>query len=138
MSSFEKSLTGVWHGLYTYSTEPEMPESHFVCTLLDSGGLLSGTIHEDMQQYRQGAIKANAMIQGKCVGTDVNFLKVYDGTGGQSHSVFYTGVLNAETDEIDGNWHIQHWQGIFSGRFLMIRKRGRGEALTAEAFEYAR
>lgn len=140
MSSSENSLslTGVWHGLYTYPSHPHMPESHFVCVLIDVGGALSGTIHEDMQQYRQPSVKANASVDGHHSGTTVAFVKTYDGTGGQSHSVQYIGLVSGERDEIEGDWHVQNWLGRFSGRFLMIRKRGQGEAAETEAVEHAR
>lgn len=140
MSSPEKSLslTGVWHGLYTYPSHPGMPESHFVCVLVDTGGTLSETIHEDMQQYRQPSVKANASVDGHYSGTTVAFVKTYDGTSGKSHSVQYVGVLSGARDEIEGDWHIQSPRGWFSGRFLMIRRRGQGETIETEAFEHAR
>ncbi len=38
--SEESNLTGVWNGLYTYTNQPGMPESHFVAVILHLGSSL--------------------------------------------------------------------------------------------------
>ncbi len=131
----DSSLTGVWHGLYTYPTAPHMPESHYVCVLIDNGGRLSGTIHEAMNHYRGPATQENAIVDGAYADSHVTFLKTYDGSGAASHSVAYRGELSADRDEIEGDWSVYGQNGVFSGRFLMIRKRGQDAAATLEAFE---
>ncbi len=131
-SENRSSLTGVWHGLYSYP-KARLPETPFTAVVLDSGGHLSGTIHEILQGWR-GARDANAVITGATAGDTVNFVKTYDGTSGIKHAVHYEGRLNSERDEIEGTWRVpSQW----SGRFLMIRKRGQGAAATVEAFEQA-
>lgn len=129
------SLTGVWHGLYTYPSAPHMPESHYVCVLIDSGGRLSGTIHETMNHYGGASTQENAIVDGAYANTEVTFLKTYDGSGVASHSVAYRGVLNTDRDEIEGDWSVYGPHGVFSGRFLMIRRRGQDEAASVAAFE---
>jgi hypothetical protein len=136
----DQSLTGVWHGLYTYVSHPHLPQSHFICVLIDNGGRLSGTIHEVMNHYRSAPSEAFALVDGAHCGGHVTFLKTYDGTGGQTHSVSYAGDLNGEQDEIEGGWRIDSRYGVMTGQFLMIRKRGQGEAraVLAEAHEKAK
>lgn len=129
------SLTGVWHGLYTYPERSRMPESHFTATIIDSGGNLSGTIHEAMNHRNRPATEANASLDGWIEGSQVSFIKTYDGTSGHNHSLAYQGVLSGDRDEIEGTWTVT--KNGFSGRFLMIRKRGQGAAAKVEAFEKA-
>ena len=133
------SLTGVWHGLYTYASHPHLPESHFICVMIDNGCRLSGSIHEEMNQYGGSPTEAFALIDGAHCGGHVTFLKTYDGTGGRTHGVSYAGILQDDQDEIEGEWHINGRHGVASGHFLMIRKRGRTEARAAgtEAHEKA-
>jgi hypothetical protein len=127
-----EGLTGVWHGLYTYTTQPFIPESHFVCVLIDSGGRLTGTAYETMNHYRRAATNENATIEGSHNAGTVSFIKTYDGSGKQSHSVSYSGHANATQDEIEGTWKIG---GIFrsvTGRFLMVRKRSESHVYSEE------
>ena len=133
----DSSLTGVWHGLYTYASHPHLPESHFICILIDNGGRLSGTVHETMNHYRSAATEVSAMVDGAHCGGHVTFLKTYDGTGGQTHSVSYAGVLSSDGEEVEGEWRIDSRYGTMTGHFLMIRKRGQDQAAQVEAAETA-
>ena len=135
----DASLTGVWHGLYTYTSHAYMPESHFVCVLIDNGGRLSGTIHETINRYRAASSEAFALVDGAHCAGHVTFLKTYDGTGGVSHRVSYAGMLICDGDEVEGDWRIEGQYGVTTGHFLMIRKRapGAAETVTAEADEKA-
>lgn len=125
------SLTGVWHGLYTYPERARLPETPFTAVILDSGGHITGTIHEVLQGWR-GARETNASLTGTTFGDAVTFVKTYDGTNGVKHTVHYDGHLNRERDEIEGRWSIK---GDWSGRFLMIRKRGQDAAAKVETAE---
>lgn len=116
-----RSLTGVWNGMYTYTTEPDMPESHFTAVLLDTGGSLSGTIHETMNYGDGVGVDANAHIDGRSDYGAVDFVKTYDGTGGVVHSVVYTGTVTSDFEEIEGEWQIATSWEVYAGRFLMIR-----------------
>lgn len=132
------SITGVWQGLYTYLTEADMPESHFTATLIEAGGLVSGTIHEVMNRYRGGRTPANATVEGRREDSRVVFMKSYNGVGGLTHQVHYDGVLDEAGYEIEGHWTIYSLRsGRFEGRFLMVRNRPLAEAAKAEAFEKA-
>ena len=131
------NLTGVWHGLYTYPDHPHLPESHYVCVMLDHGGHLSGSIHENMYHYRGPSTEERADLTGVREASGIRFLKSYNGHGTQNHSVFYEGALNEAHDEIEGSWTVYGRHGSFSGRFLMIRKRAPGVSRTVEVFEKA-
>ena len=133
----ELSLTGIWHGLYTYDSHPHMPESHFICVMIDNGGRLSGSINETMNRASNPAVETFALIDGAHCGGQVTFLKTYDGSGGQTHGVSYAGILSGDREEIEGEWRIDGRYGVSFGHFLMIRKRGRGAAATVEADVHA-
>ena len=129
----DESLTGVWHGLYSYISHPFLPQSHFVCVLIDNGGRLSGTIHEIMNHHRSAPTEPSAMVDGAHCGGHVTFLKTYDGTSGPTHGVSYAGELSGERDEIEGAWRIDSPHGAMTGQFLMIRKRGQDQAESIDA-----
>ena len=130
------SLTGVWHGLYSYITQPWMPDSHFVAVLFDSGGHLSGVVHEVMNYPRGVKLKGNAAIIGRRHESSVDFEKIYDGTGGMSHVIIYSGTLSADRSEIEGLWEISSPPPL-TGRFLMIRNRGIRSAEKKQILERA-
>lgn len=118
-----RSLTGVWHGLFTYPYEHE-PGS-FTATLLETGPFLTGSTHED-GLHRDGARgPLFGMIDGEREEAMVYFDKTYDGTGGWDHLVRYQGLLSADWTEIEGRWTVP---GVWSGKFLMIRSGARSLA----------
>lgn len=121
MNDPHESLTGIWDGLYSYAGVLTQPESTFTAVLFQSGGMLSGTIHETMRRRVVGDVAASAFVDGRVDGTVVTFSKTYDGSGGQTHVVNYDGRLAG--DEIDGTWSIAVQGGVVTGRFLMIRGR---------------
>ena len=125
----DESLTGVWHGLYSYPAHHAAV--YFVATLIQSGSTLSGTIHESEKGEHGAPLTLFASVRGSTAGTAVGFDKTYDGTGGWSHTVVYKGTLNGDATEIEGTWTIA---GAFSGKFLMIRSRHATEAAARRAF----
>ncbi len=125
MSGEQASVTGVWNGLFTYPDGVD--PGHFVATLLEFGGSLSGTTHEP--NLWNADITLFATLNGSRVEDSVRFVKTYDGSGGWSHAVDYEGRLSGDRSEIEGVWTIP---GQWSGRFLMIRA---GRAVTAERRE---
>lgn len=132
-----QSLSGVWNGLYTYVSTPWMPESHFVAVLIHNGGLLAGTIHETLRLWNGNAIETNATVDGRCDGSSVTFLKVYDGTGGQSHTLNYAGTIDEDRTEIEGVWQMPAARHPHHGRFLMIRNKGAPVSTSVGALERA-
>ena len=122
------NLTGVWQGLYSYAGQGE--PTAFTATLLETGAFFSGSTHETcLVEGRQRATLC-ALVEGTRRDRSVGFVKTYDGSGGWDHSVAYTGALNADGTEIEGEWRVR---GGISGRFLMIRPAGRAIATTRRA-----
>lgn len=128
--SKQESLTGVWHGLYSYPAFAE--PVYFVATLIHAGATISGTIHESEKGRHGAPLTRYAGVAGSVDGGSVDFVKTYDGTGGWSHAVDYAGQLSAGRTEIEGTWTIPD---VWSGRFLMIRSRHASEAKAREVFE---
>ncbi|MBN8533457.1 MAG: hypothetical protein J0L51_05145 [Rhizobiales bacterium] len=137
MARSPESLTGIWHGLYTYASQPE--PVYFVATLIQSGTLLMGTTHES-EEGRSGApLTLFASIDGRIDQDIVTFTKAYDGSHGWEHQVSYEGLLNGDRTEIEGNWRIEPsaTQMGARGRFLMIRSSGASEAAVRKVFARA-
>jgi hypothetical protein len=136
MSEKTQSLTGVWHGLYSYDVA--MAPVYFVATLMSGQGWISGTSHEAANEIVGQALTLFAALEGSLEGTKVAFVKTYDGTGGWSHSVPYSGTLSPDATEIEGTWQIIETGYMpFTGRFLMIRSNGASEAVVRQAYEKA-
>jgi hypothetical protein len=125
----KQSLTGVWHGLYSYRAFKE--PVYFVATIIDSGGFLSGSTHESEIGETGAPLALFASIEGEKAGDVVRFIKRYDGSGGWEHGVDYTGTVAPDGNEIEGQWMI----GVeASGRFLMMRNRGVSEQVIRKQF----
>lgn len=132
-----ESLTGIWHGLYSYPMAVE--PIYFVATLIHAGRMVSGSTHEAEIGEDGAPLTLYATIDGSKHGQDVAFVKTYDGSGGWSHQVDYSGVLNASGEEIEGRWTVgpsARGPG-WSGRFLMIRSSGASETVARRAYEKA-
>ena len=129
--SDDVDLGGAWNGEYFYPGSPEGVT--FVALLIDAGGRFSGSIHEYEGIVSEQRILLYAAVDGRHEGSQVSFLKTYDGTGGWKHTVGYDGSLNADATEISGHWYID---GI-RGRFVMIRADAQEEAELRQAFEPA-
>jgi hypothetical protein len=127
----EASLTGIWHGLYTYPRGGWQPV-YFVATLVASGAHLGGTTHEAAVGHSGAPLTVFASLSGSRAGATVAFAKTYDGTGGWTHTVAYAGVLNGDASEIEGTWSIPD---VWSGRFLMMRSPGVSEQAVRRKFE---
>jgi hypothetical protein len=126
------SLTGVWHGLYSYPLELE--PGAFVATQNQSGAHVGGAVHETVAVFGGPPETLFAHVDGSREGSALSFTKTYDGSGGWDHSVFYQGLLSGEGDEIEGRWTVP---GQWSGRFLMVRASRRTEAEARRRFERA-
>jgi hypothetical protein len=126
----ERNLTGVWNGLYTYQ---DGRSTSFVATLIESGGLLSGTTHEP-GPAAGGSLAATlyASLCGRRRDCAVTFTKTYDRPDVFHQSaIHYEGALNADGSEIEGRWTIvQAW----SGKFLMIRSASQDMKVSRKAF----
>jgi hypothetical protein len=130
MAKNDLNLTGVWHGLYSYQAYRQ--PVYFVATLIDSGSFVSGTTHESEIGEHGAPLTLFASVEGSRSEYAVSFTKSYDGESGWDHSVTYTGMLNADATEIEGQWTIGNKA---SGRFLMIRNRGVTESVVRKIYE---
>jgi len=121
MGTREQNLTGVWNGLYTYSSGLSVS---FVATLIESGSGLFGSTHEPDVLGWGGTLTAN--LTGSQHGSAIAFVKVYDDAGEWYQPVNYEGALNGDASEIEGRWRIADGS---AGKFLMIRSPGKEVAV---------
>jgi hypothetical protein len=118
-----QSLTGVWHGLYTY---PNGMSVSFVATLIESGTSLSGSTTEPCTTGQCPSDTICAALSGRRQARTVTFTKTYEQAGpGYERPVAYDGALSGDATEIEGRWSIP---GSLSGKFLMIRSAGKAVA----------
>jgi hypothetical protein len=126
MSASADSLTGVWHGIYSYPRDAASVS--FVATLIETASAVTGTTHE------LGAAGAGRTLYATVVGSRnasaVSFIKTYDGDNPLYGTVAYEGRVSGDRTEIEGRWNIP---GVWSGKFLMIRERGREVAVSRKA-----
>jgi hypothetical protein len=124
------TLTGVWHGLYTYPRR--LRRVLFDATLIESSTWLSGSTHELCGSGPAKGQQICATLLGRRAGSDVAFTKTYDGTAPGHGVVEYEGLLSADASEIEGRWAIRN---SWSGKFLMIRSTGKTQTVGRETFE---
>lgn len=116
----ESTLTGNWQGQYFYSNTSQAPV--FFRLQLDArDGRCQGRITEPntFPMASSPNLYANVFCNSADVGPGrgFHFHKQYDGTGGVSHGVEYTGTISTDGSTISGVWQI----GENSGRFNMSR-----------------
>lgn len=119
-----RDLSGVWYGSYIADRESEA--NSFIAVLEEMLGAVTGTITEpdDTGQFDV----RRASVAGTRGGPTLSFFKQYDGRGGWSHSVHYTGQVNDEGIRIAGRWIVDG----HAGSFAMQRERFSVEELEAE------
>jgi hypothetical protein len=107
-------LSGVWQGVYWEGGNARTP---FQATVQDEPGpAISGSIVETNTISAANVALLLATFQGQVNGDRISFVKTYDGSGGESHQVMYTGrVLSSR--HVVGTWSI----GATSGQFEMGR-----------------
>ncbi len=127
MDERKGSLTGIWNGLYSYSSGLSVT---FVATLIDSGRALSGATHEPNVLGTRPGGTLYALLSGSRQGGAISFVKTYDEPGPRFYApVSYEGALNGDATEIEGRWRIGDGT---SGKFLMIRSGDQALALEAK------
>jgi hypothetical protein len=119
-----KNLTGVWNGLYSYSSGLSVS---FVATLIDSGSVVSGATHEPNVLRTSSSSTLYALLAGGRRDSAITFVKTYDEAGtSYYYPVSYEGFLNGDATEIEGRWRIGDGT---TGKFLMIRSEGKAVAV---------
>lgn len=123
------SLSGAWSGAFRYPRNAG-PETVFNVQIVEIGSSISGTLQEpNVLRPGLGSV-VTARIDGLREGSQVNFTKRYDGSGGMDHAVAYEGTVDGRLTRIDGRWIIP---GVWSGTFLMTRDDdGAAEAIERE------
>jgi hypothetical protein len=106
------ALSGQWQGSYGYADS--RPPVSFIMEATFADGGLSGTISEPNTFGTAGVSFLHAYVQGSIDGDIIQFTKTYDGTGGQTHSVQYNGVIDRSNRRITGTWRIQGSGGQFT------------------------
>jgi hypothetical protein len=120
--SDKRDLTGVWYGRYTGAYE----DNGFIALLNEQGGAVDGSISEPDPN---GVVDIRrASVSGQRDGESLRFVKVYDGSGGFDHSVLYSGVVDSDGREVNGQWRI----GYVIGGFVMTRESFSAEELADE------
>lgn len=104
-------VTGVWQGVFWGAATAPVS---FQVTLDDGepGGDFSGSVVEPNTFSDADVRFLQATIMGNARDGRVSMLKTYDGTGGVSHSVTYSGTLVSER-RIVGAWVVGGAQGQF-------------------------
>jgi hypothetical protein len=111
------SLTGVWDGQYCYPRL--LPPNAFTAVIFETGGAISGAVHEVAATGKTKGQTVTAAIDGTHAGGAVSFTKTYDLEGQRrARPVLYDGQVNAEATHIAGRWTIP---GVWSGTFVMTR-----------------
>jgi hypothetical protein len=126
-----QSLTGVWHGVYSYPIA-RAPVS-FVATLIETGSAVRGTTHEPCTIGGPNET-LYATLAGSRQDSAVAFVKTYDGANTHYGTVAYEGTLSSDGTEIEGRWIVP---GNWSGKFLMIRATGKTETVARTVLERA-
>lgn len=111
-------IGGRWLGRYYYSgRQANNPPVEFELTLDVPGqGQVTGRISEPNTFGTPGVPFLYANVHGDIVGNALRFTKTYDGTGGQTHSVSYTGTFNETWSTLVGTWRINETTGRFDLR----------------------
>ena len=107
------SLSGTWNGTYYY---PNGTQSVGFTFSFGSNGC-SGRGEEPNTFGDKSAPKLFANLSCSVTtlspGQVVTIKKTYDGTGGVSHSVIYTGTVSPDLRSISGRWAINATRGTF-------------------------
>lgn len=126
------SITGRWHGRYTYLDGGE--GEAFEADLIESQDAIVGTTTEQSTFYGLKATR-KATISGSRNGSIVSFVKHYTRGHGHDEPIKYDGEVNDDATEIEGIWRID--RNAF-GRFLMIRDLALPSAIEIKAEEKVR
>jgi len=112
-------MQGTWRGYYRYSPRSSNAPVEFVLRLKVQDGAVTGTTVEPRtfgkgpSEYLYANIRGQVTPEGR-----LSFTKSYDGTGGVSHSVKYTGWLDLDARRITGEWVISSTRGSFDLAFV--------------------
>jgi hypothetical protein len=118
-----QDVSGVWYG--RYAADHGEDDNGFIALLEETGGAVTGTITEPDEA--SGQIR-RAAVTGQRDGASLRFTKQYDGSGGWTHSVRYSGMVDADGTLVMGSWIVFGLTGAFD----MTREKFDAEALEDE------
>ena len=109
------SLSGVWNGTYYYSTGTRQRPVHFVFTFGPNGCRGRSEEPNTFGNKRVRMLFANlsCSVSSLAPGQVITIKKTYDGTGGVSYSVIYTGTVSPDLRRISGRWAVNNARGNF-------------------------
>jgi hypothetical protein len=102
---------GVWVGYYGYGDRADTVQMQVKFTA--RGSSFTGFSIEPNTFGDEGVLFLTANIQGVTDADGADFTKTYDGTGGQSHSIEYTGAFTQGGRCLEGKWRIAATVGPF-------------------------
>ena len=112
-------LSGTWSGQYHYRDPADgVTTVPFKMNLVLSQGRIIGTIVEPNTFGDSYSKALFAQVEGDIRGNRVRWVKRYDGTGGVSHGVTYTGVVDRSAGRISGQWKIGKRTGDFQMKLV--------------------
>ena len=107
------TIGGQWSGTYSYANGNKVGFSF----VFDQGGQCRGRSEEPNTFGNKSAAKLFADLACQSAqlrpGQEIKIIKKYDGTGGVSHAVSYTGVVSSDMNQISGHWTIGNTRGAF-------------------------
>jgi hypothetical protein len=106
----KRDMTGVWYGRYLGDYCGQ--DNSFIALLAESGGMFDGNITEPDDGGVDGIRRAS--VQGRRGGTKLRFVKQYDGSGGFTHAVYYSGWIDEAGTTVDGVWAVDWLRGTFT------------------------
>ncbi|MEM7542612.1 MAG: hypothetical protein AAF384_13670 [Pseudomonadota bacterium] len=109
-SVLAESIGGTWDGHYYYS-DPREPVP-FTLEINVHEAAFAGKTSEPNTTENPTTPHLYAAVKGTVSGQAVSFEKTYDGTDGQTHTVYYEGRIVAP-DKIEGIWDFGRLEGTF-------------------------
>src|SRR4051812_44825041 len=96
-----QDVSGVWYG--HYSADHGQEDNGFIALLEELNGAVTGTITEP----DAGGEIRRAIVSGQRDGAGLRFAKRYDGSGGFTHTVEYSGQIDGEGTMVAGTWIVE-------------------------------
>jgi uncharacterized caspase-like protein len=112
------TMLGTWDGYYGYR-EGRMANVPFKLTITSTKGQgFAGLISEPATFGDGSSPFLFAHVRGTIAGSRIQFVKTYDGTGGERHSVKYEGMLESGASRLKGGWAIEQQGRIVNTGFF--------------------
>jgi hypothetical protein len=110
-SARDAQATGRWKGEYQYDDGRAATEIEVSLRVADRD--LLGEMSEPNTFGSYGVARLQAAIVGEVFASgQVVFMKTYE-SGGETHSVLYTGALSKDARRIEGRWRLENASGPF-------------------------